>query len=72
MRHIGTAALAVGGMTLAQNGGHGKGGVQVKLLSQKDIIEKIDPIGNRQGSPGVFVDAEFGAQLDNVKVESNQ
>ena len=29
-------------MTLAQHGGHGKGGVQVKLLSQKDIIEKLD------------------------------
>ena len=35
-------ALAVGGMTLAQHGGHGNGGVQVKLLSQKDIIEKLD------------------------------
>ena len=34
--------LAVGGMTLAQHGGHGNGGVQVKLLSQKDIIEKLD------------------------------
>jgi quercetin dioxygenase-like cupin family protein len=35
-------ALAVGGMTLAQHGGHGKGGAQVKLLSQRDIIEKLD------------------------------
>ena len=35
-------ALAVGGMTLAQHGGHGKDGVQVKLLSQNDIIEKLD------------------------------
>jgi quercetin dioxygenase-like cupin family protein len=34
--------LAVGGMTLAQHGGHGKGGAQVKLLSQKDILEKLD------------------------------
>ena len=34
--------LAVGGMTQAPHGGHGKGGVQVKLLSQKDIIEKLD------------------------------
>ena len=34
--------LAVGGMTLAQHGGHGKGGPQVKLLSQKDIMEKLD------------------------------
>jgi quercetin dioxygenase-like cupin family protein len=36
------STLAAGGMTLAQHGGHGKGGVQVKLLSQKDIIEKLD------------------------------
>src|ERR1700745_4308841 len=35
-------ALAVGGMALAQHGGHGKGGVQVKLLSQKDVFEKLD------------------------------
>ena len=35
-------ALAVGGMTLGQHGGHGQGGVQVKQLSQKDIIEKLD------------------------------
>jgi quercetin dioxygenase-like cupin family protein len=34
--------FAVGGMTLAQHGGHGKSGVQVKLLSQKDIMEKLD------------------------------
>jgi quercetin dioxygenase-like cupin family protein len=32
--------LAVGGVTLAQHGEHGKGGV--KTLSQKDITEKID------------------------------
>src|SRR5262245_56529515 len=36
------SALAAGGMTLAQHSGHGKDGVQVKLLSQKDIIEKLD------------------------------
>ena len=34
-------ALAAGGMSLAQHGEHRKGGVQVKLLSQKDIIEKL-------------------------------
>ena len=33
-------AIGVGGMTLAQHGEHGKGGV--KTLSQKDITEKID------------------------------
>ena len=34
------STLAVGGVTLAQHGEHGKGGV--KTLSQKDITEKID------------------------------
>jgi hypothetical protein len=35
-------------------------------------IEKNDPIGNRQGYPGVFMDVEFGAQLDNLKIAANQ
>jgi outer membrane protein assembly factor BamB len=35
-------------------------------------IEKIDPIGNHKGAPGFFVDAEFGAYVDNIKVTSNQ
>ena len=46
MRHsllaIVLGTLALGGMTMAQHGGHGEGGVQVKLLSQKDINEKLD------------------------------
>ena len=36
------SALAAGGMSLAHQGEHGKGGAHVKLLSQKDIIEKLD------------------------------
>jgi outer membrane protein assembly factor BamB len=35
-------------------------------------IEKVDPIGNRQGAPGLFVDAEFGAYVDNLKIVANQ
>ncbi len=35
-------------------------------------IEKIDPIGNHKGAPGLFVDAEFGAYLDNLKLTANQ
>ena len=35
-------------------------------------IDKIDPIGNRQGAPGFFADAEFGAYFDNLKVTANQ
>ncbi|PYR73030.1 MAG: hypothetical protein DMF86_21730 [Acidobacteria bacterium] len=35
-------------------------------------IEKIDPIGNHKGAPGLFVDADFGAYIDNIKLTSNQ
>jgi outer membrane protein assembly factor BamB len=34
-------------------------------------IEKIDPIGNREGAPGVFADAQFGLYLKNLKVSAN-
>jgi outer membrane protein assembly factor BamB len=36
------------------------------------LIDKIDPAGNRHGAPGFFVDAEFGAYLDNLKLAANQ
>jgi outer membrane protein assembly factor BamB len=35
-------------------------------------IEKIDAVGNHKGAPGLFVDAEFGAYLDNLKLTANQ
>jgi hypothetical protein len=35
-------------------------------------IEKIDPLGNKKGAAGLFVDAEFGAYLDNLKLTANQ
>jgi hypothetical protein len=35
-------------------------------------IDKTDPSGNRQGAPGFFIDAEFGAYLDNLKITKNQ
>lgn len=34
-------------------------------------IDKVDPNGNHQGAPGLFVDAEFGAYLDNLKLTAN-
>jgi hypothetical protein len=34
-------------------------------------IEKVDPIGNREGAPGFFIDAEFGAHIDNLTVTPN-
>jgi hypothetical protein len=36
------------------------------------IIERVDPVGNRQGAPGLFIDAEFGAHIDNISVSANQ
>ena len=36
------------------------------------MIDKIDAMGNRNGAPGLFVDAEFGAYLDNLKIAVNQ
>jgi hypothetical protein len=35
-------------------------------------IEKMDPTGNREGAPGLFIDAQFGAYLDNFKMTANQ
>jgi hypothetical protein len=35
------------------------------------MIDKTDPIGNRQGAPGVFAFAPFGAYLDNLKIAAN-
>ena len=35
------------------------------------LIDKTDPIGNRQGAPGLFIDAQFGAYLDNFTLTAN-
>jgi outer membrane protein assembly factor BamB len=35
-------------------------------------IEKLDPIGNRQGAPGFFINAQFGAYYDNLVLTRNQ
>ncbi|MCM3880488.1 MAG: PQQ-binding-like beta-propeller repeat protein, partial [Vicinamibacterales bacterium] len=36
------------------------------------LIDRTDPIGLKQGAPGFFIDAEFGAYLDNLKISQNQ
>jgi outer membrane protein assembly factor BamB len=36
------------------------------------MLDKTDPIGNRQGAPGVFAAAQFGSYLDNIKITKNQ
>jgi outer membrane protein assembly factor BamB len=35
------------------------------------MIEMLDPIGNRQGAPGLFINAPFGAYLDNFSLSRN-
>ncbi len=36
------------------------------------LIDRVDPIPNKQGSPGIFADAQFGVYFDNFKVTPNQ
>jgi outer membrane protein assembly factor BamB len=36
------------------------------------LIDKTDPIGNREGAPGLFIDAQFGAHVDNISLSRNQ
>jgi outer membrane protein assembly factor BamB len=35
-------------------------------------IDRTDPIGNREGAPGLFIDAQFGAHVDNLTITPNQ
>jgi outer membrane protein assembly factor BamB len=35
-------------------------------------IDRVDPIPNKQGSPGIFADAQFGVYFDNLKVYPNR
>jgi hypothetical protein len=43
-----------------------------EMEPQAWMIDKVDPIGNRQGAPGLFLDAQFGAYLDNFALTKNQ
>jgi hypothetical protein len=36
------------------------------------LIDRVDPIPNRQGSPGILGDAQFGVYYDNLRVYANQ
>ena len=36
------------------------------------LIDKTDPIGNREGAPGLFINATYGAYLDNFVLTRNQ
>jgi hypothetical protein len=32
------------------------------------LVEKIDRIGHKEGAPGLYADAPWGASYDNIKV----
>jgi outer membrane protein assembly factor BamB len=36
------------------------------------LIDKTDPIGNHEGAPGFFMNAQFGAYYDNLTLYKNQ
>lgn len=36
------------------------------------LVERVDPIGNREGAPGIYADAPFEVYFDNLKVTNNQ
>ena len=36
------------------------------------LIEQVDPNGHQEGAPGLFLDAEHGAYLDNFRMTPNQ
>jgi hypothetical protein len=35
------------------------------------LIDHTDPIGHREGAPGMFIDAQFGAYMDNFSLTAN-
>lgn len=61
-----------------QNNADGTTHVQGKAWKTGDpepaewLVDKVDPTPNRQGSPGLYSDAQFGAYFDNLKVTANQ
>jgi hypothetical protein len=50
----------------------GKAWAKDEAEPDKWLIDRIDPIPNKQGSPGLFADAQFGVYFDNYKVTPNQ
>jgi outer membrane protein assembly factor BamB len=36
------------------------------------LIDKLDADGHHNGAPGLFIDAQFGAHLDNLRITQNQ
>jgi hypothetical protein len=61
-----------------ENTADGKTRIQGKAWAVADpepaawLIDRIDPIPNKEGSPGLFADAQFGVYFANLKVTPNQ
>jgi hypothetical protein len=73
------ARSAVGGdLQVVENTADGKVRVRGKAwpTGQPEpaawTIDKIDPIGNHQGAPGLFAAAQFGAYFDNLQITPNR
>lgn len=64
--------LRVENMANGQVRAQGKAWAVGEPEPQTWTIERLDPIGNRQGAPGLFIDAQFGAAIDNVAITKNQ
>ena len=64
--------LRVENMQNGQVRAQGKAWAVGETEPQAWTIERLDPIGNRQGAPGLFIDAQFGASLDNIAITKNQ
>lgn len=61
-----------------ENTADGKARIRGKAWPTSDsepdawLIDRVDPIANREGSPGLFGDATYGVFFDNLKVTANQ
>ena len=49
----------------------GKAWADGEAEPEKWTLEKVDPLGNHAGSPGIYGDAPFEVFFDNVKVTAN-
>ena len=64
--------LTVENLPIGQVRIRGKASPRDEAEPYKWLIERIDPIPNRQGSPGLYADAPFEVFFDNLKVTNNK
>ena len=67
-RQMGDAGVIAQRYTLVAFGNNQR----LEMNSSGWLIDHVDPIPNKQGSPGLFADAQFGVYFDNYKVTANQ